>query len=228
MIGFRPAVQNIIRQGKFEGLKWNYIKKHIMQMEEQNNGKAFGFSFALTIYGLVLFPFVGDMINQEALDVFYKGCMTFTAALVLGQLKWGMNHVIHRQLQEKEGPSQAEINLHQRIKILESHLEESRNIIEKEGFHREKLNVLNSGLKEEVASLKADYENLCSSIKKIQITKDGRDNGYIKAIVKACGFIIFKLKNENKEMDKILEETSVESEQNRASATKVWATLDEC
>ncbi|KAF1889058.1 hypothetical protein Lal_00043377 [Lupinus albus] len=48
MIGTRPWVQNI------------------------KNWKSFGSSFALAIYGLVLFPFVADMIDREALDVFYK------------------------------------------------------------------------------------------------------------------------------------------------------------
>ncbi|KAF1863261.1 hypothetical protein Lal_00031345 [Lupinus albus] len=41
-------------------------------MEEQKNWKFFGSSFALAIYGLVLFPFVADMIDRVALDIFYK------------------------------------------------------------------------------------------------------------------------------------------------------------
>ncbi|KAF1888145.1 hypothetical protein Lal_00039185 [Lupinus albus] len=72
VIGTLPGVQNIIRQGKFEGLKWTYLKKHIIKMEEQKNWKSFGSSFALSIYGLVLFPFVADMLDRETLDVFYK------------------------------------------------------------------------------------------------------------------------------------------------------------
>nr|AMK48018.1 hypothetical protein [Lupinus angustifolius] len=113
MIGARLGIQNIIKQEKFEGLKWTYLKKHILKMEEQKNWKAFGSSFALAVYGLVLFPFVADMINQEALDVFYKvkrfsvnpvpavlaeTLLQFYKALVLGQLKWGMSPVTSQQL----------------------------------------------------------------------------------------------------------------------------------
>ncbi|KAF1864837.1 hypothetical protein Lal_00031800 [Lupinus albus] len=406
MIGTRPGVQNIIRQGKFEGLKWTYLKKHIIKMEEQKNWKSFGSSFALAIYGLVLFPFVADMIDREALDVFYKvkrfsinpvpavlaetllqfhkghqvakertkirycvqllyvwmitrfrhhqfplgsryplrrfnntnikpvtlsewsrlfkeinprnfgvkcclydrheevmfscgeyqnlvlmgprGCITFTPALVLGQLKWGMNSVAPQQIQgfvllykdknaskelldtakkaiqdihfygkkelgehqtfytkeynlwrkermtsktsiniimpkEKEGPTQTEINLLRRIKILEGQLEESRNTLEKESFSREKLNEVNLGLKEEVTSLKTDYANLCSSLK-----REEREVRGLKSQLKARERIIFNLRKEKEESDRSLDETRAESEQDRASATKAWAVVDEC
>ncbi|KAF1891479.1 hypothetical protein Lal_00012367 [Lupinus albus] len=361
-IGTRPGVQNIIRQGKFEGLKWTYLKKHIIKMEEQNNWKSFGSSFALAIYGLVLFPFVADMIDWEALDVFYKekrfsiNPIPVVLAETLLQFHkghqvakertkirycvqllyvWMITRFIHHQFplgsryplrrfnntnikpdtlskwsrlfkeinprnfgvkcclydrheegfvllykdknaskelldakkkaiqdihfygkkelgehqtfyteeynlwrkermmsktsiniimpKEKEGPTQTDINLLRRIKILEDQLEETRNTLEKESFNREKLNEVNLGLKEEVASLKTDYANLCSSLK-----KEEREVRGLMSQLKARERIIFNLRNEKEESDRNLDETRAKSEQDRSSATKAWAVVDEC
>ncbi|KAF1872296.1 hypothetical protein Lal_00003764 [Lupinus albus] len=48
------------------------LKKLIAKMEEQHDWEMFKPAFALAIYGMVLFPFLNDMIDQSAFDVFYK------------------------------------------------------------------------------------------------------------------------------------------------------------
>ncbi|CAL0306650.1 unnamed protein product [Lupinus luteus] len=221
-----------------------------------------------------------------------KGCITFTPALVLGQLNWGMNPVTSQQLsgfvflykdkntskevlnevrralhnirfygknelgehrafyteeykvwrkermtsknnvqiimpKEKEGPSQNEINLQRRIKILEGKLEESRNIIERGSFCKEKLNKLNPGLKEEMASLKNDYARL-SSLIKIRIATEVREIKDLEAQLRARDRIIFNPRNEKKKSFIAVKELRTEMEKHKASATEAWEKVDEC
>ncbi|KAF1870202.1 hypothetical protein Lal_00017783 [Lupinus albus] len=68
----RPESSHIIKQARTLGLKWTFLKKHIAKMEEQQDWEMFKPAFALAIYGMVLFPFLNDMIDQSAFDVFYK------------------------------------------------------------------------------------------------------------------------------------------------------------
>ncbi|KAF1895771.1 hypothetical protein Lal_00037887 [Lupinus albus] len=70
LIGVRPCPSSIIKQGQAYGLRWKFLKKHVTQMAEE--GDLFKPAFALTTYGMVLFPFVYDMVDQAAIDVFAK------------------------------------------------------------------------------------------------------------------------------------------------------------
>ncbi|KAF1872295.1 hypothetical protein Lal_00023506 [Lupinus albus] len=55
-----------------EDIVQKILKKLIAKMEEQHDWEMFKPAFALAIYGMVLFPFLNDMIDQSAFDVFYK------------------------------------------------------------------------------------------------------------------------------------------------------------
>lgn len=72
LIRVRPHASNIIKQGPYYGLKWSFLKKHLDQMVDKREWDLFQPAFALAIYGRVLFPFVNDMIDQCAIDVFTK------------------------------------------------------------------------------------------------------------------------------------------------------------
>ncbi|KAF1870792.1 hypothetical protein Lal_00039442 [Lupinus albus] len=72
LIGVRPGPYHIIKQGVVYGLKTIFLKKHIAKMMEQENWELFKPAFALAVYGMVLFPFICDMVNQAAIDIFAK------------------------------------------------------------------------------------------------------------------------------------------------------------
>ncbi|OIW01399.1 hypothetical protein TanjilG_02555 [Lupinus angustifolius] len=72
IIKVRPEPSSIIKQARTIGLKWVFLKKHIAKMEEQQNWEMFKPTFALAIYGMVLFPFLNNMIDHSSFDVFYK------------------------------------------------------------------------------------------------------------------------------------------------------------
>ncbi|KAF1866116.1 hypothetical protein Lal_00043069 [Lupinus albus] len=72
LIGTRPEPFDIIKQGEIYGLKTAFLKKHLIKTIEQGDWVLFKPTFALAIYGVVLFPFVYDMVDQVAIDVFTK------------------------------------------------------------------------------------------------------------------------------------------------------------
>ncbi|KAF1885977.1 hypothetical protein Lal_00032287 [Lupinus albus] len=72
LIGTRPEPFDIIKQGEIYGLKTAFLKKHLIKTIEQGDWVLFKPTFALAIYGVVLFPFVYDMVDQAAIDVFTK------------------------------------------------------------------------------------------------------------------------------------------------------------
>ncbi|KAF1855111.1 hypothetical protein Lal_00041714 [Lupinus albus] len=72
LIGTRPEPFDIIKQGEIYGLKTAFLKKHLIKTIEQEDWVLFKPAFALAIYGVVLFPFVYDMVDQAAIDVFTK------------------------------------------------------------------------------------------------------------------------------------------------------------
>ncbi|KAF1877166.1 hypothetical protein Lal_00015828 [Lupinus albus] len=72
LIGVRPGPNHIIKQGGIYGLRTVFLKKHLAKMREQGNWELFKPAFALAVYGMVLFPFVGDMVDQAAIDIFSK------------------------------------------------------------------------------------------------------------------------------------------------------------
>ncbi|KAF1884540.1 hypothetical protein Lal_00028418 [Lupinus albus] len=72
LIGVRPCLSSIIKQGQAYGLRWKFLKKHVTQMAEEGRWDLFKPAIALATYGMVLFPFVHDMVDQAAIDVFAK------------------------------------------------------------------------------------------------------------------------------------------------------------
>ncbi|KAF1886079.1 hypothetical protein Lal_00021360 [Lupinus albus] len=72
LIRVRPCPSSIIKQGQAYGLRWKFLKKHVIQMAEEGKWDLFKPAFALATYGMVLFPFVHDMVDQAAIDVFAK------------------------------------------------------------------------------------------------------------------------------------------------------------
>ncbi|KAF1866257.1 hypothetical protein Lal_00024260 [Lupinus albus] len=72
LIGVRPGPNHIVKQGAVYGLKTIFLKKHLTKMMEEENWELFKPAFALAVYGMVLFPFVCDMVDQAAIDVFAK------------------------------------------------------------------------------------------------------------------------------------------------------------
>ncbi|KAF1866015.1 hypothetical protein Lal_00013695 [Lupinus albus] len=72
LIGTRPEPFDIIKQGEIYGLKTAFLKKHLIKTIEQGDCVLLKPAFALAIYGVVLFPFVYDMVDQAAIDVFTK------------------------------------------------------------------------------------------------------------------------------------------------------------
>ncbi|KAF1882791.1 hypothetical protein Lal_00002972 [Lupinus albus] len=72
LIRVRPCPSSIIKQGQAYGLRWKFLKKHVIQMAEEGKWDLFKLAFALATYGMVLFPFVHDMVDQAAIDVFAK------------------------------------------------------------------------------------------------------------------------------------------------------------
>lgn len=72
LIGVRPGASNLIHQARVGGIKWVFMKKHLLSLIDQENWDLFQPAYALAIYGMVLFPFVRDMIDQAAIDVFSK------------------------------------------------------------------------------------------------------------------------------------------------------------
>ncbi|KAF1883558.1 hypothetical protein Lal_00037319 [Lupinus albus] len=70
LIGVRPGPNHIIKQGGIYGLRTVFLKKHLAEMREQGNWELFKPAFALAVYGMVLFPFADDMVDQAAIDIF--------------------------------------------------------------------------------------------------------------------------------------------------------------
>ncbi|KAF1891854.1 hypothetical protein Lal_00016884 [Lupinus albus] len=72
LTGVRLCLSSIIKQGQAYGLRWKFLKKHVTQMAEEGRWDLFKPAFALETYGMVMFPFVHDMVDQAAIDVFAK------------------------------------------------------------------------------------------------------------------------------------------------------------
>ncbi|KAF1855403.1 hypothetical protein Lal_00021378 [Lupinus albus] len=130
-----------------------------------------------------------------------RGCLTFTPALVLGQMKWGMTPVREEQLQgfviwykdreatdktldavrknipdadippKPAGPSETELLLTGQIKVLGAKLEETRDQKEKHELTIEKLYKIIDAQKKEEISLKRDYANMCSTSEKYSLLR---------------------------------------------------------
>ncbi|KAF1862518.1 hypothetical protein Lal_00024419 [Lupinus albus] len=66
LIGTRPELFDIIKQGEIYGLKTAFLKKHLIKTIEQEDWVLFKPAFALAIYGVVLFPFVYDPCNRSS------------------------------------------------------------------------------------------------------------------------------------------------------------------
>ncbi|KAF1891805.1 hypothetical protein Lal_00031614 [Lupinus albus] len=72
LIEVRPCPSSIIKQGQAYGLRCKFLKKHIIQMAEEGKWDLFKPAFALATYGMVLFLFVHDMVDQAVIDLFSK------------------------------------------------------------------------------------------------------------------------------------------------------------
>ncbi|KAF1855271.1 hypothetical protein Lal_00023545 [Lupinus albus] len=106
----------------------------------------------------------GDYSNMVLMGP--RGCLTFTPALVLGQMKWGMTPVREEQLQgfviwykDREATNKT-------LDAVRAKLEETRDQKEKHELTIEKLYKIIDAQKKEEISLKRDYANMCSTSEK--------------------------------------------------------------
>ncbi|KAJ1438955.1 hypothetical protein SESBI_02729 [Sesbania bispinosa] len=72
LIGLLPNQLKFEKRGSILGLRRTLLEDRLKVLAEQGHWKHFKITLALTIYGLILFPFTSDMVDQAAMDVFFQ------------------------------------------------------------------------------------------------------------------------------------------------------------
>ncbi|KAJ1389388.1 hypothetical protein SESBI_38291 [Sesbania bispinosa] len=72
LIGLLPNQLKFEKRGSILGLRRTFLEDRLKVLAEQGHWKHFKITLALTIYGLILFPFTSDMVDQAAMDVFFQ------------------------------------------------------------------------------------------------------------------------------------------------------------
>ncbi|KAJ1431511.1 hypothetical protein SESBI_07039 [Sesbania bispinosa] len=68
LIGLLPNQLKFEKRGSILGLRRTFFEDHLKVLAEQGHWKHFKITLALTIYGLIFFPFISDMVDQAAMD----------------------------------------------------------------------------------------------------------------------------------------------------------------
>ena len=72
LIGVQTNQMAMEERGLTRGVKRSFLEAHLQALAQQGKWDFFNQTLALIIYGLVLFPFTPDIVDQAAMDVFYK------------------------------------------------------------------------------------------------------------------------------------------------------------
>ncbi len=72
MIGMQASQVGLEKRGSTCGLKRTLLEDHLEALAKQGDWGHFNPTLALVIYGMVLFPFTPDMVDQAAMDVFHQ------------------------------------------------------------------------------------------------------------------------------------------------------------
>ncbi|KAJ1436798.1 hypothetical protein SESBI_04108 [Sesbania bispinosa] len=70
LIGLHPDQLKLEKRGAIQGLRKSFLEDHLEALARHGSWHYFNKTLALTIYGLVLFPFVPNMVDHAAMDVF--------------------------------------------------------------------------------------------------------------------------------------------------------------
>ncbi|KAJ1385033.1 hypothetical protein SESBI_42025 [Sesbania bispinosa] len=70
LIGLHPGQLKLEKRGAIQGLKKSFLEDHLEALAGRGSWHYFNKTLALTIYGLVLFPFAPNMVDHAAMDVF--------------------------------------------------------------------------------------------------------------------------------------------------------------
>ncbi|KAJ1406837.1 hypothetical protein SESBI_24813 [Sesbania bispinosa] len=70
LIGLHPDQLKLEKRRAIQGLKKSFLEDHLEALAGRGSWHYFNKTLALTIYGLVLFPFAPNMVDHAAMDVF--------------------------------------------------------------------------------------------------------------------------------------------------------------
>ncbi|KAJ1421172.1 hypothetical protein SESBI_13892 [Sesbania bispinosa] len=70
LIGLHPEQLKLEKRGAIQGLRKSFLEDHLEALAGRGSWHYFNKTLALTIYGLVLFPFAPNMVDHAAMDVF--------------------------------------------------------------------------------------------------------------------------------------------------------------
>ncbi|KAJ1404463.1 hypothetical protein SESBI_26563 [Sesbania bispinosa] len=70
LIGLHPDQLKLEKRGAIQGLRKSFLEDHLEALAGRGSWHYFNKTLALTIYGLVLFPFAPNMVDHAAMDVF--------------------------------------------------------------------------------------------------------------------------------------------------------------
>ena len=72
MIGMQASQVGLERRGSICGFRRTLLEDHLETLAKQGDWGHFNSTLALVIYGLVLFPFTPNMVDQAAMDMFHQ------------------------------------------------------------------------------------------------------------------------------------------------------------
>ncbi|KAJ1377164.1 hypothetical protein SESBI_49160 [Sesbania bispinosa] len=70
LIGLHPDQLKFEKRGAIQGLRKSFLEDHLEALAGGGSWHYFNKTLALTIYGLILFPFAPNMVDHAAMDVF--------------------------------------------------------------------------------------------------------------------------------------------------------------
>ncbi|KAJ1412079.1 hypothetical protein SESBI_20720 [Sesbania bispinosa] len=70
LIGLHPNQLKFEKRGAIQGLRKSFLEDHLEALAGRGSWHYFNKTLALTIYGLILFPFAPNMVDHAAMDVF--------------------------------------------------------------------------------------------------------------------------------------------------------------
>ncbi|KAJ1427854.1 hypothetical protein SESBI_09236 [Sesbania bispinosa] len=70
LIGLHPDQLKFEKRGAIQGLRKSFLEDHLEALAGRGSWHYFNKTLALTIYGLILFPFTPNMVDHAAMDVF--------------------------------------------------------------------------------------------------------------------------------------------------------------
>ncbi|KAJ1378423.1 hypothetical protein SESBI_47883 [Sesbania bispinosa] len=70
LIGLHPDQLKFEKRGEIQGLRKSFLEDHLEALAGRGSWHYFDKTLALTIYGLILFPFAPNMVDHAAMDVF--------------------------------------------------------------------------------------------------------------------------------------------------------------